>query len=220
MASVMPGAMLSAIGRLFSLWRAAWDRLALYLPIVLMGVLALGTYWLVRSTPEFLAPAPQQPARHEPDYFMRRFSVKTFDSLGRLKSEIFGQEARHFPDTETLEIDQIRIRSFTDNARLTTATAQFALTNRDNSEVQLIGNALVVRDEAREPSGKVLPRMTYRGEFLHAFMDTEQVKSHKPVELTRGQDRFTADSMAMDNVEQVINLQGRVRGVLVPETRP
>ena len=205
---------------LLRLWRAAWDRVALYLPIVLMGVLALGTYWLVRSTPEFLAPGPAQPARHEPDYFMRRFSVKTFDVAGRLKSEIFGQEARHFPDTETLEIDQIRIRSFSDQGRLTTATALQALTNRDNSEVQLIGNALVVRDEAREPSGKINPRMTYRGEFLHAFMDTEQVKSHKPVELTRGQDRFTADSMAMDNVDQVINLRGRVRGVLVPEAKP
>ena len=60
-----------------------------------MGVLALGTYWLVRSTPVFEAPAPDQPPRHEADYFMQKFSVKTFDASGRLKSEIFGTEARH-----------------------------------------------------------------------------------------------------------------------------
>jgi hypothetical protein len=28
-----------------------WDRFLLYFPLVSMGLLALGTYWLVRSTP-------------------------------------------------------------------------------------------------------------------------------------------------------------------------
>lgn len=199
--------------------RLAWDRLSIYLPIILMGVLALGTYWLVRSTPVFESPAADQPPRHEPDYFMQQFSVKTFDASGRLKTEIFGTEARHYPDTDTLEIDQVRIRSFNDKGHLTTATARQALTNSDNSEVQLIGNAFVVREEALDKAGEKLPRMTYRSEFLHAYMDTERVVSHKPVELTRGNDRFTADSMAFDNIEQIMNLQGRVRGVLVPASK-
>lgn len=201
------------------LLRAAWDRLSIYLPIILMGVLALGTYWLVRSTPVFEAPAPDQPPRHEPDYFMQKFSVKTFDTAGRLKSEIFGTEARHFPDTDTLEIDKVRIRSFNDKGHLTTATANTAITNSDNSEVQLIGNAIVVRDEAVDKAGKKIPRATYRSEFLHAYMDTERVKSHKPVELTRGSDRFTADRMDFDNIDQIMQLQGRVRGTLVPDTK-
>jgi len=201
------------------LLRATWDRISIYLPIILMGVLALGTYWLVRSTPVFEAPAPDQPAKHEPDYFMHQFSVKTFDVSGRLKSEIFGTEARHYPDTDTLEIDKARIRSFSSKGRLTTATANRALTNSDNSEVQLIGNALVVRDPFVEPSGETIPRMSYRGEFLHAYMDTEIVKSHKPVELTRGNDRFTANSMEFDNVDQIMQLHGRVRGTLVPDPK-
>lgn len=201
------------------LLRAAWERLSIYLPIILMGVLALGTYWLVRSTPVFEAPAPDQPSKHEPDYFMQKFSVKTFDTAGRLKSEIFGSEARHYPDTDTLEIDKVRIRSFNDKGHLTTATANEAITNSDNSEVQLIGNAVVVRDEAVDKSGKKIPRATYRSEFLHAYMDTERVKSHKPVELTRGSDRFTADRMDFDNIDQVMQLHGRVRGTLVPDVK-
>lgn len=201
------------------LLRAAWDRVSIYLPIILMGVLALGTYWLVRSTPVFEAPAPDQPPKHEADYFMHKFSVKTFDASGRLKSEIFGTEARHYPDTDTLEIDKVRIRSFSDKGRLTTATANQALTNSDNSEVQLIGNALVVRDAFVEKSGETVPRMSYQGEFLHAYMDTEIVKSHKPVELTRGNDRFTANSMEFDNIDQIMQLRGRVRGTLVPDPK-
>ena len=42
----------SAWGRV----RATWDRLAIYLPVMLMGVLALGTYWLARNTPTFSMP--------------------------------------------------------------------------------------------------------------------------------------------------------------------
>lgn len=198
------------------LLRRAWDRLSIYLPIILMGVLALGTYWLVRSTPVFEAPQADKPQKHEPDYQMQKFSVKTFDVAGRLRSEVFGVEARHYPDTDTLEIDQARIRSFNQKGHLTTATANRALTNSDGSEVQLIGNAVVVREAAVDTSGEPLPRMSFRGEFLHAFLDTERVKSHKPVELTRGNDQFTADSMEFDNFEQVMQLRGRVRGTLVP----
>ena len=196
--------------------RALWDRLSIYLPVILMGVLALGTYWLVRSTPVFEAQPPERPVRHESDYFMRTFSIRTFDASGRLRSEVSGAQARHYPDTDTLEIDQIRIRAFDEKGQLTTATANHALTNNDASEVQLMGNALVVREETKNKAGEPVPRMSFRGEFLHAFMDTERVKSHKPVELTRGQDRFTADSLDYDNVEQFMQLRGRVRTTLAP----
>ncbi|MET0311323.1 MAG: LPS export ABC transporter periplasmic protein LptC [Burkholderiaceae bacterium] len=197
-------------------FRQAWDRVTIYLPVILMALLALGTWWTVRNTPLFTAPEPEAAPRHEPDYFMRGFSVKTFDGTGRLKSEIFGAEARHYPDTDTLEIDQVRMRSINKEGRLTTATANRALSNGDGSGVQLFGNAIVVRDEARDANGQIVQRLEFRGEFLHAFIDTERVKSHLPVELMRGTDRFTADTLAYDNLDRVADLKGRVRGVLTP----
>ena len=192
-----------------------WDRLSLYLPIALMGVLALGTYWLVRSTPVFMPPEAEKAPTHDPDYFMKTFSVKTFDVTGRLKSEVSGAQARHYPDTDTVEIDQVRIRSYNDQGQLTTATANRALTNADGSEVQLFGNALVVREAV--VGKKAAPRLEFKGEFLHAFMNTEQVKSNKPVQLTRGKDSFVGDTMDYDGLEQVMQLRGRVKGILIPE---
>ncbi len=196
--------------------RAGWERLSIYLPVILMGLLALGTYWLASNTPIFSAPEAEKAERHEPDYFMRKFEVKTFDASGRLKSEVFGAEARHYPDTDTLEIDKARIRSFTEDGRLTVATAERALSNGDGSEVQLSGNAVVVRDAAVDASGKPVPRFVVRGEFLHVFMNTERIKSHLPVVMTRGSDEFAGDSMEFDNLDRVMNLQGRVRGYLAP----
>ncbi len=199
----------------WKLVRSGWERVAIYLPIILMGVMAMGTYWLARNTPTLGMPETQQPAKHEPDYFMRRFSVKTFDAAGNIKSEVYGTEARHYPDTDTLEIDEPRIRSFNGRGELTVATARRALSNGDGSEVQLFGDAVVTR-EATNAKGHERPRLEFKGEFLHVFANTERVKSHKPVELTRGNDRFTADTMDYYNVEQVMELRGRVHGVLQP----
>ena len=58
--------------------RREWDRLAVYLPLLLMGLMAMTTYWLVRNTPIAAEAESETPPRHVPDYFMRDFSVKVF----------------------------------------------------------------------------------------------------------------------------------------------
>ncbi|EJL90945.1 hypothetical protein PMI15_00198 [Polaromonas sp. CF318] len=202
-------------------WRGflrVWDSMSIYMPLLMMGALALGTYWLVRNTPIFSTSEATRETSHDIDYFMRKFTVKTFDENGQLKSEIYGIEARHFPDTDILEIDQARIRSIRPDGRVTTATANRAYSNGDGSEVQLTGNARVIRDASKDASGKETPRMEFRGEFLHAFLNDERVKSHKPVLLIRGTDQFVGDTFAYDNLDQVADLKGRVHGILVPRS--
>jgi len=196
--------------------RQALDRLTLYLPVLLMGALALATYWLARTTALPGAAQPAAAVRHLPDYFMREFAVQTFDAQGRLKSEVSGAEARHFPDTDTLEIDQVLIRSYDTQGALTTASARQAVSNGDGSEVKLSGGAKVVRAATVSPQGKPQPELTFTGEFLHAFVDAQRVVSDQPVVLTRGADRFRADRMDFDNRQRVVALDGRVQGVLMP----
>lgn len=205
---------------MINLLRQLWDRVTLYLPVFLMGALAMATYWLVRSTPIVARPRPATAAQHKPDYFMRNFAVKTFDAAGKLKSEVKGTEARHYPDTNMLEIESVQIRSFDVQGRLTTASARLAITNEDASEVQLIGTAQVMRAPVAGPAGVAEPALTFAGEYLYAFIHAERVISNKPVELTRGQDRFTADNMDFDNLQRVMLLKGRVKGILLPAARP
>ncbi|SDO71174.1 lipopolysaccharide export system protein LptC [Rhodoferax sp. OV413] len=200
--------------------RSAWERLSIYLPIILMAVLALCSYWLVRNTPIFTAAGVAAPVSHEPDYFMRTFSVKTFDALGRLKSEVLGVEARHFPDNDTVEIDKVRIRSVNPEGLVTVATADRGLSNADGSEVQLFGNAVVVREAVTSKGVVLQPRLEFRSDFLHAYMETERVRSNKPVTLIRGKDTFTADTMDYDNLDRQMQLNGRVRGILQPQAAP
>ena len=206
--------------RLKSGWRTGlrlWDRMAMYMPLLLMGALALGTYWLVRTTPGLSTLEAAKPVSHEVDYFMHDFTVKSFDAAGKLKSEIYGTEARHFSDTDILEIDRVRIRSITPQGLLTTATANRAYANSDGSQVQLTGNARVVREASRNPSGQDTPHLEFRGEFLQVFLNEERLQSHLPVVLIRGADQFTGNTFSYSNLEQVAVLSGRVQGVLMPK---
>ncbi|GAB3482199.1 LPS export ABC transporter periplasmic protein LptC [Polaromonas eurypsychrophila] len=193
-----------------------WERTAIYIPVLLMGLLALGTYWLVRNTPGSLPSEGQKVISSEPDYYMRKFGIKTFDDAGQLKSDVAGTEVRHYPDTDTLEIDKALIRSYSIEGRLTTSTGDRALTNGDGSEVQLTGNARVVREASVGPDGREVARLEFRGEFLHVFVNDERVKSHLPVVIKRGADEFEGDTFAYDNLDRVADLKGRVKGVLVP----
>jgi lipopolysaccharide export system protein LptC len=198
--------------------RRVFDRLAVYLPLLLMGLMAMTTYWLVRNTPVMGDAELEAVPRHVPDYFMRDFSVKVFGEDGRLKSEMVGVEGRHFPDTDTLEIDQPRIRILGAEGRVTTAVAARGLINADGSEAQLFDKAVVVREATTNAQGVATPRSELHSDFLHLFANTEQVKSHLAVVLIRGAgDRFTSqDGIDYDNLDRVMQLTGRVRGTLLP----
>ena len=125
-----------------------------YLPVLLMGALALGTWWLVNVSPPPEVQREPAPPRHEPDYTMQHFTVQRFASDGRLRVQIEGAEMRHYPDTDTLEIDRVTIRAWSPAGQPTVATAERAIANGDASEVQLLGGARVVR-EGDLPSDRI-----------------------------------------------------------------
>jgi lipopolysaccharide export system protein LptC len=187
------------------------DTVSTYLPVLLMAVLALGTWWLVKNTPVLDNERQVAPPRHEPDYTMRQFTVQRFAAAGALRVQIEGDELRHYPDNDTLEIDNPRIRATGSDGRITLASAKSALSNGDGSEVQLSGGARVVREASGDDEA-----LEFRGEFLHAFLAAERVRSHLPVTVTQGATEIRADGMSYDNLSRLVEFKGRVRAVLSP----
>ena len=182
-----------------------------YLPMLVMALLALGSWWLVRSTPLPEGPLAPVPPRHEADYTMRDFVVQRFARDGALRTQIEGDVAHHYPDTDTLEIEHPRIRSIAPDGRVTVASAERALANGDGSEVQLLRDAHVVREAVPGEAA-----IDFRSEFLDVFMNTERVRTHLPVRVRQGDSVIEAAGMAYDNLARVIDLQGRMHGVFVP----
>jgi len=130
---------------------------------------------------------------------------------GTLRTQIEGDVAHHYPDTDTLEIENPRIRSVAANGRVTRASARQALANGDGSEVQLIGEAEIIREGVDGA-----PPINFRSEFLQAFLDTERVRSHLPVTVVQGGTEMRADSMEYSHLDREIRFGGRLRAVFSP----
>jgi lipopolysaccharide export system protein LptC len=191
------------------------DLASAYLPLLMMAVLASGTWWLVRNAPSVETPRVEVAPRHEPDYEMTNFVVQRFGSDGSLRTQIEGDQLRHYPDNDTLEIDRARIRAVGSDGVVTVASANRALATGDGSEVQLRGDARVTR-----PAHGSEEQLEFRGEFLDAFRNIEQVRSHLPVVVTQGQTVVRADGMEYDNLTRLVDLKGRTHATFVTPRRP
>lgn len=186
-------------------WRVV-ETLSAYLPLVLMALLALATWWLVDNTPLPPTQSAAAPPRHEPDYSMRSFTLQRYDRAGRLVAQVEGEQLRHYPDDDTLEIDTVRIRAVGADGAVTLATARRGLAKGDGSEVELLGGARVTSE-----GGHRAP-VQFEGERLRALIDAERVLSPLPVRAIIGNNEIRAAGMDYDRKTQQARLQGPMRG--------
>ena len=182
------------------------DTLSSYLPLLLMALLALGTWWLVKNTPTGPGAPDTTAVRCDPDYTMTHFVHERFDTTGRLRLRVQGERLRHFPDTDRTEIDSPQFRAFAPDGSVTVADARRALANGDLSEVHLLGGAQVVKQGPQA--------IEIRGEFLHAFLVTEQVRSHLPVRVIQGRNARQAGGIDYDHGQPRLDFKGPMRAVL------
>lgn len=189
------------------------DALASYLPLLLMALLAMATWWLVKNAPRPPAPSEAKTPSSEPDVVMNRFALERFDAQGRLKLRIEGARLRHFPDTDRVEIDASHIQAFAPDGRVTRATAARAWGAGDGSEFELQGGAEVLStDDSGAP-------VRMRSEFLHTFVQLQQVQSHLPVTVLSNGAELRAGGLAYDHNRGLLDLKGPVKSVLQPLAR-
>ena len=186
------------------------ESLSSYLPLLVMALLVLASWWLVKNSPRLAAPAEDRPLSSEPDYTMEQFALERFDAQGRLKLRIEGARLKHYPASDRIEIEDAQIRAIAEDGRVMLASARQALGNGDGSEVQLLGGAEVTSTDANGAP------LVMRGEFLHAFLVTEQVRSHLPVQVQMGSSQLRAAGLDYDHGLRRLDLRGPMRAELTP----
>jgi lipopolysaccharide export system protein LptC len=196
-----------------------WDQTSIYLPVLLMGLLALISFWIVGITPSADLPAPERAISQAPDSIMRDFAIRQFTPDGTLKSELFGREMRRYPHNDTSVIDGAHGVQIADTGRRSTFQAQRLTTNDDQSIYWFEGNVIIIREAHYTPTSQD-PRVEYRGEALTLYVDEDRLESDKPVVITRGADRISGNRLRYDDNTTVLNIQGRVRATLQPRTSP
>ncbi len=194
--------------------RRALDRLTLYLPLLAMSVLAMASWWLVRSMPDLWGDAAERAARKDPDYHLEHFSTQVFNAQGQRIRTVSGDKARHYPQSDELHIDEVRFSAVNEQGVELKATARRGIATGDGERVTLLGQVHVVR-----PAHGQTPRIELHGERLVALQKQEKLLSDLPVEILRDRDRFLANGLDFDMKTGQYQLSGRVRGTLQPQTR-
>lgn len=184
------------------------DTLSTYLPLLLMAALALATWWLVKNTPGAPPERSSVVDAGVPDYTMRRFVLQRYAPDGRLTARLEGRELRHYPQSDRIEVDELLLHAYAPDGRVTTATARRAVSNGAASELQLQGGAEVIGSDADGSPVEI------RSEFLHAFIETQIVLTHLPVQVRHGASLLRAGGLNYDGPRRVLDFKGPVRAVL------
>ena len=114
-----------------------------FLPLFLMGLLTLGTYWLVQiNTPDIELTKNK---RHVPDYIMDGIVVTTLGPQGNALYRVVGQKLIHYEDDASSEILQPIARRFHATKPPITVRSDKGLLNGDMTILDMVGNANLTR---------------------------------------------------------------------------
>ena len=192
-------------------WRARLRALlGAVLPVAVMALLALGSWWLVKNSPQPPDERVAAPARHFPDYRLERFTLQRYTPEGELQVQIEGERLRHYPDTDEIEVDRIHLHANSPDGRVTEATAREAVAAGDGSRVQLVGGAHVI---SQGKDGEVVELF---GEQLLALVKERKVIANEPVRVLQGRTEYRAAGLELDETTRVVILHGPAHATLTP----
>lgn len=200
--------------------RRLLDRLIAWSPVLLLGALAALTYWLdaqIKTAP----PRIDGSSRHDPDLFIEGLRATVFDEAGRLRQRLEAQRALHFPDDQTVSLEQLAL-SVTEAGRAPmSVTADRATIAGDRETLVFAGGVRATREaepaqsgRSREESG----RMTLSTELLRVQPRRGLAETDQPVTIEEPRGIIHGVGLKLDTEAKTLKLKSGVRGTLLPNT--
>jgi lipopolysaccharide export system protein LptC len=189
---------------------AQW--LHLYLPAMLMALLALGTWWLVQRTPVAISPAPAAPPQRQQDYEMHDFASAVYSPSGQVLQSLRGVRMQHFNNGE-IDMQQPRLLQQDATAlvnRRMQAQAARALGQDDGSDITLLGQVQLQQTQAGQDDLQV------QAPKVRIFDDGQRLHASDGVRSRRGNLDLQGEQMDWDNDSRILTMQGAVRTVVQP----
>ena len=190
-----------------------------FLPMLLMAILTLGTYWMVQMNEPNLDAEKQK--RHVPDYIMDGIVVTTLGPEGNTKFRVVGQKLIHYEDDASSEIDWPIARRFHETKPAITVKSDKGFLDGDMTVLDLVGNASLTRPpQAATATQAGSARLFMSSSKFTVLMNEDIVKTNRPVNLEQGQSIMTSQEGAIfDNVHQKLTMIGQVKGRIESESK-
>ncbi|MEY3202468.1 MAG: export transporter periplasmic protein LptC [Pseudomonadota bacterium] len=179
-------------------------------PLLLMGLLAALTFWLAR-TAEVSAPQNDGRQRHDPDYLIEKFTVRSFNTSGTLQHTMRAERMTHYPDNDASELTLPSLTAYGGAAPIHVRAA--------SGTVGPDGSVVVLRHDVRiqrEAAPGVLPA-TFTTEEATLYPEDEYLTTAQPVIFTQGKSSITGTGFEFNNHTLQAVLHQRVRATYQQE---
>ncbi len=187
------------------------ERSTLVLSVVLIGGLAVGSYWLAQQAR--LSDAVPRPVGHDIDYTANGITLTRMDERGVAQYVIDAKKLIHYADDDSGELTQPRLVGAKADRPEMRVRADLGRTTGDGEAVRLYGNVVL-----RRQPWKAAQELVATGPYMLAYPDRELLSSDRPVEVTQGGSKVNANAMQYDNGQRILQLDGgpggRIRAVI------
>lgn len=207
------------------------NALIVYIPLLIMALLAAVTWWLVVITPGMPDMIIRRAKSANPDLEIYNFTAKRFDASGTLRSSLIGDVARQYPLTNTIVVDRVNLMTTESSVEenkiqppldtpgieffRVTAISDIGIIYNADSVIEFIDNAYITRQplEAQGNSGK----LEFWGNELKILVNENLMVSTQPVDIRRDGIRYTAQGMTFNNNTGILEMKGKVDGTISRE---
>jgi lipopolysaccharide export system protein LptC len=188
-----------------------FDRLAAAASILILVGLGMLSYFLAQQAERLARPSTPRALTHEPDYFVDRLRLLKANAAGDPAVRIEAVRMRHFPDDLTIEFDEPRLVTLTDNRPAIRVTADRGRSPDTGEKTDLFGNVRIVRDADRDH-----PPLLVLTEHATVLLEEKVVLTDQPVDIRMGPNRLTGVGMRLDSQSRQLQVDSRVRGHIAP----
>lgn len=191
-----------------------YDRITTALPLILVAMLAIFTFWLDRLA----QPVPKGvngTSRHDPDYMVEGLTAMRMNESGATAYTLSAKKMVHFPDDDTTLLTTPRLMSLEPGKAPITITARQALVSSNGENVYFEDDVHVTRAAFGDST-----EMQMKTSYLHVIPDDRIAQTDQPVVLTDAATTVTASGLQLNSETRMLKLQGRVHGTYDPNKAP
>lgn len=184
------------------------------MPLILMGLLTLLTFWLVqRNTPPEKSTL-ERVRLHEPDYTIKDGALSALNELGNTKYRILGKKVTHYDDDASIDILTPRMRLFQPDKAPVTVKSDTGHLDGDLTILDLFDNASIFRPaQAASSSQPATLRMLASSSYFKVLINDDIIETNSPITLEQGMSIMNStEGGIFNNVEQSMVLTGNVKG--------
>ncbi len=180
------------------------DRFALWLPMALLVMLALLTFWIDQSVKE--AGSRNEVNLEEPDSIVESFLAVSTDAAGVPRYRLTAEKLSHFSGNKLTLLDNPRLTHFHEKQGEMQISSSKASVTPDGERVVFTGQVNLLR-----PAAEGENEMSMQTSYLEVQTGKNEAFTGQPVVIRQPGMQITAAGLHLFADTRVLKLKGRVK---------